>query len=77
MIPWLLVGLRFTLGPVIVLVAKLGWHAHICFALILIAGLLSDIWDGVLARRWDAQRRGSALLTVRWTRCFILVWERR
>jgi hypothetical protein len=47
------------------------------FALILIAGLLSDIWDGVLARRWDAQRRGSALLTVRWTRCFILVWERR
>jgi CDP-diacylglycerol--glycerol-3-phosphate 3-phosphatidyltransferase len=51
-IPWLLVFLRLALGPTIVMVAKLGWHVRICFALILIAGLLSDIWDGVLARRW-------------------------
>ena len=41
------------LGPAIVWTAKAGWHARILFGSILIAALLSDIWDGVLARRWQ------------------------
>lgn len=51
-IPWSLVGLRFCLGPAMPLVAwqvpnPQGWMGGM-----LVAGFLSDVFDGILARRW-------------------------
>ncbi len=50
-IPWLMAGTRAVLGPAIVIAARAGWSG-ITLAAIVITALLSDIFDGVLARRW-------------------------
>ncbi len=50
-IPWTMVVGRAALGPVVVLGERCGWNG-IALAGIVLAALLSDIFDGVLARRW-------------------------
>lgn len=50
-IPWLMAATRAALGPVIVLGERAGWSG-LTLAAIVITALLSDIYDGVLARRW-------------------------
>ena len=53
-IPWALIVLR-TLGcPLIVIGAKLGWAGG-WLGLIVAVALLSDIYDGILARRWGGE----------------------
>lgn len=50
-IPWLMATGRALLGPVLVIGEKCGWNGFALAALIVTA-LLSDIFDGILARRW-------------------------
>jgi len=52
-IPWTLVWSRALMALVLVLVALSHWHGGTAFGVILIAGVLSDIYDGILARRWN------------------------
>jgi CDP-diacylglycerol--glycerol-3-phosphate 3-phosphatidyltransferase len=51
-IPWLMAGARAALGPVMVIGQACQWNGFALAGTIL-AALLSDIYDGVLARRWD------------------------
>jgi len=51
-IPWTMVLGRAALGPIVVLGERCGWSGSALAAIVLIA-LLSDIFDGVLARRWE------------------------
>ena len=44
--------LRVALAPVLVFAAWQAWRGP-AFVVLLTAGLLSDVYDGVLARRWD------------------------
>lgn len=50
-LPWTLIGFRAVLGPGIL---WLGWQGQsgILLALIVVLALVSDIFDGILARRW-------------------------
>ena len=50
-LPFLLTTLRLFLGPLALAAALLGWPRAL-FAPLLIAATLSDIYDGVLARRF-------------------------
>ena len=50
-IPWTMVALRAALGPVVLLGERCQWSG-LALAGIVLAALLSDIFDGVLARRW-------------------------
>jgi CDP-diacylglycerol--glycerol-3-phosphate 3-phosphatidyltransferase len=50
-VPWLLIGLRAVACPLIVVGAWRGWAGGWLGAIVVVA-LLSDIYDGVLARRW-------------------------
>ncbi len=50
-IPWTMVVGRAALGPVVVLGERCGWNGFALGAIVVTA-LLSDIFDGVLARRW-------------------------
>jgi phosphatidylglycerophosphate synthase len=50
-IPWVLIGLRALACPLIVVGAWRGWAGGWLGAIVVVA-LLSDIYDGVLARRW-------------------------
>ncbi len=50
-IPWLMAAARGALGPVMVLGQACQWNGFALAGTIL-AALLSDIYDGVLARRW-------------------------
>jgi phosphatidylglycerophosphate synthase len=49
-IPWLLVGLRVVIAPFLLLDALDG-QAKIVFLFLYITGVLSDIFDGIIARR--------------------------
>jgi CDP-diacylglycerol---glycerol-3-phosphate 3-phosphatidyltransferase len=49
-IPWLLVGLRFTIAPLLLLIALNG-SPGIGFLLGYIIAFLSDIFDGIIARK--------------------------
>lgn len=51
LIPWTMVIGRATLGPIVILGERCRWNGVALAALVLTA-LLSDIFDGVLARRW-------------------------
>jgi CDP-diacylglycerol--glycerol-3-phosphate 3-phosphatidyltransferase len=51
-IPWLMAAARGALGPVMVLGQACQWNGFALAGTILVA-LLSDIYDGVLARRWQ------------------------
>jgi CDP-diacylglycerol--glycerol-3-phosphate 3-phosphatidyltransferase len=51
-IPWSLVVFRFLLGPALLLAARSS-IAGFWLGAMVIAGFLSDVYDGVLARRWN------------------------
>jgi phosphatidylglycerophosphate synthase len=53
-VPWGLIVLRVLGCPVIVLGARRGWSGGWQGAIVVVA-LLSDIYDGVLARRWGGE----------------------
>ncbi len=50
-IPWFMAATRATLGPVMVIGGRAGWSG-LTLAALVVTALLSDIFDGVLARRW-------------------------
>jgi len=50
-IPWLMAGTRAVLGPVVMMAELAGWTG-VTLAWMVVTGLLSDIFDGILARRW-------------------------
>jgi CDP-diacylglycerol--glycerol-3-phosphate 3-phosphatidyltransferase len=50
-IPWAMAALRVALGPVLILGARANWNGA-TLAGIVVTALLSDIFDGILARRW-------------------------
>jgi len=50
-IPWLMAGARAALGPVLMMGQAYRWNG-IALAVLIFTALLSDIFDGVLARRW-------------------------
>jgi phosphatidylglycerophosphate synthase len=50
-VPWAMAAVRMALGPVMILGARCGWNG-LALAGIVAAALVSDIFDGVLARRW-------------------------
>jgi CDP-diacylglycerol--glycerol-3-phosphate 3-phosphatidyltransferase len=52
MIPWILVWFRLSLAPAFPLGYVLGADGRLYIGLLL-AGIISDIFDGVLARRWQ------------------------
>ena len=59
-IPWLMAGGRALLGPVMVIGERAGWNG-LTLAALVISALLSDIFDGVLARRWKCDTPGVRL----------------
>jgi CDP-diacylglycerol--glycerol-3-phosphate 3-phosphatidyltransferase len=59
-IPWLMAGARAALGPVMVIGQTCQWNGFALAGTIL-AALLSDIYDGVLARRWHCDTPGVRL----------------
>lgn len=56
-LPWVLIGLRLAFAPVILMAAVLGWRGSTLFAIAALA-MLSDLFDGVIARklRLDTER---------------------
>src|SRR6201996_5922895 len=50
-IPWIMAGARAALGPAMIAGERAGWSG-VTLAMLVVTGLLSDIYDGVLARRW-------------------------
>ena len=53
-IPWALIGLRVLGCPLIVFGAWHGWAGEWLGAIVVVA-LVSDIYDGILARRWGGE----------------------
>jgi phosphatidylglycerophosphate synthase len=53
-IPWALIVLRVLGCPLIVVGTQRGWRGSWLGAIVVVA-LLSDIYDGVLARRWGGE----------------------
>ena len=53
-IPWGLIVLRALGCPLIVLGARHGWSGG-WLGVVVVAALLSDIYDGILARRWGGE----------------------
>jgi CDP-diacylglycerol--glycerol-3-phosphate 3-phosphatidyltransferase len=51
LIPWAMAVGRMGLGPVLIAGAVCSWNGF-ALAGMVIAALVSDIYDGVLARRW-------------------------
>ncbi len=50
-IPWMMAAARALLGPVVLFGDRCGWSGFTLAAMV-VAALVSDIFDGVLARRW-------------------------
>jgi len=50
-IPWAMAAARAVLGPVLIAGAASSWNGF-TLAGIVVGALVSDIYDGVLARRW-------------------------
>lgn len=59
-IPWAMAAGRALLGPVLILSERSGWSGAALSWLVATA-LLSDIFDGVLARRWHCDTAGVRL----------------
>lgn len=60
LIPWVLAGGRAALGPLLIAGAMCSWNGF-ALAGMVIAALLSDIYDGVLARRWHCDTEAVRL----------------
>jgi phosphatidylglycerophosphate synthase len=50
-IPWALAGARAALGPILIAGAECNWSG-LALAAMVLGAAVSDIYDGVLARRW-------------------------
>jgi phosphatidylglycerophosphate synthase len=59
-IPWVMAAVRAVLGPVLIAGAACSWNG-VTLAGIVVAALVSDIYDGVLARRWHCDTAGVRL----------------
>jgi phosphatidylglycerophosphate synthase len=59
-IPWAMAAGRAALGPVLITAAACAWNP-MALAGIVVTALLSDIFDGVLARRWGTDTAGVRL----------------
>jgi phosphatidylglycerophosphate synthase len=59
-IPWAMATGRAALGPVLIVGAACSWNP-MALAAMVVAALLSDIFDGVLARRWGSDTPGVRL----------------
>ena len=59
-IPWMMAGGRAALGPVLIAGQACGWNG-VALAGIIVSALVSDIFDGVLARRWGCDTAGVRL----------------
>jgi phosphatidylglycerophosphate synthase len=59
-IPWMMAAGRAVLGPVLIAGAESAWNG-LALAGLVVAALVSDIYDGVLARRWDCDTAGARL----------------
>ncbi len=59
-IPWAMAAGRALLGPVLILGEECGWSG-LMMAWLVVAALVSDIFDGVLARRWNCDTAGVRL----------------
>ena len=53
-IPWSLVVFRFLIGLSLIFAARLSSIAGLWLGAMVAAGFISDIFDGVLARRWNS-----------------------
>jgi|GEM_PF-2484828 len=60
-IPWAMAAGRAVLGPVLLAGQVCGWNG-LTLAGIVVTALVSDIFDGVLARRWNCDTAGVRLL---------------
>jgi CDP-diacylglycerol--glycerol-3-phosphate 3-phosphatidyltransferase len=79
-IPWLMAATRAALGPAMILGERAGWSG-LTLAAMVITALLSDIFDGVLARRWKCDTAGVRLFDsvadiVFYAGCAIALWMR-
>lgn len=79
-IPWLMAGARGALGPVMILGARAQWNG-LTLAAIVVTALLSDIFDGVLARRWKCDTAAVRLFDsmsdiVFYAGCAMALWLR-
>ena len=57
LIPWVITGLRAALGPVMIAGAACNWSG-LALACMAVGAAISDIYDGVLARRWHCDGPG-------------------
>ena len=59
-IPWMMAAARAALGPVLIAGAASSWNGF-TLAGVVVSALVSDIYDGVLARRWRCDTAGVRL----------------
>lgn len=59
-IPWAMAAGRALLGPIVILGERCNWSG-LALASLVITALGSDIFDGVLARRWNCDTAGVRL----------------
>src|SRR5580658_7147584 len=59
-IPWAMAAGRAALGPVLIAGAMCAWNP-VTLAAMVVAAMVSDIFDGVLARRWGSDTAGVRL----------------
>ena len=59
-VPWVMAASRAMLGPVLIAGDACGWSGVIT-AWLVVTALVSDIFDGVLARRWHCDTAGVRL----------------
>jgi len=59
-LPWIMAAARALLGPVMILGERCGWSG-VALASVVVTALASDIFDGVLARRWHCDTAGVRL----------------
>ncbi|HXS13084.1 MAG TPA: CDP-alcohol phosphatidyltransferase family protein [Acidobacteriaceae bacterium] len=79
-IPWLMAAGRAVLGPAMVLAESAGWSG-LTLAAMVVSALLSDIFDGVLARRWRCDTAAVRLFDsmadiVFYACCAVALWLR-
>lgn len=60
LVPWCMASFRAALGPVVMIGERCNWSGTGLAALV-VAALVSDIYDGVLARRWKCDTAGVRL----------------